>query len=72
MNFSVLLPEINSALMFAGAGRDYVGGGVGLTAGQDLGLAAASFSAVTRSWPPGPGQGPASAAMTCGRPALVG
>ncbi len=66
MNFSVLPPEINSALMFAGAGPGPMLAAASAWTGLagDLGSAAASFSAVTsqlatRSW-----QGPASAAMT--------
>lgn len=66
MNFSVLPPEINSALMFAGAGPGPMLAAASAWTGLagDLGSAAASFSAVTSQLATGSWQGPASAAMT--------
>ena len=66
MNFSLLPPEINSALMYGGAGSaPMLQASVaweGLAA--ELASAAASFGSVTSGLVSGSWQGPASAAMT--------
>ncbi len=66
MNFSVLPPEINSALMFSGAGSAPMLGAAAAwdTLASELGSAASSFSSVTSGLTDQAWQGPASAAMT--------
>ena len=66
MSFMVLPPEINSLLMFSGAGSgpllEAAAAWDGLA--SELGSAASSFSSVTSGLAGGAWQGPASQAMT--------
>jgi len=66
VNFSILPPEINSLLMFSGAGSgpmlDAAAAWEGLA--SELGSAASSFGSVTAGLAGQAWQGPASAAMT--------
>jgi PPE-repeat protein len=64
MNFSVLPPEINSALMFAGAGSGPMLAAATAWNGlaDELGSAAASFASLTSGLAGSAWQGPASAA----------
>jgi PPE-repeat protein len=65
MNFSVLPPEINSALIFAGAGSGPMLAAATAWNGlsDELGSAAASFTSLTSGLTASGWQGPASAAM---------
>jgi PPE-repeat protein len=65
MNFSVLPPEVNSALIFAGSGSGPMLAAATAWSGlaDELGSAAASFSSVTSGLAGSAWQGPASAAM---------
>lgn len=64
-NFSVLPPEVNSALMFAGPGSAPMLEAAGAWAGlaSELGSAASSFSSLTSDLASQAWQGPAAAAM---------
>ncbi|MBW0016724.1 MAG: PPE family protein, partial [Mycobacterium sp.] len=66
MNFSVLPPEINSALMFSGAGSGPMLAAAAAWNGlaAELDSAAQSFSSVTSGLTAAAWQGPASQAMT--------
>ena len=66
MNFSVLPPEITSALIFAGAGTEPMLAAAAAWEGlaDELSSAAAAFESVTAGLVGGAWQGPAAAAMT--------
>ncbi|WP_152310543.1 PPE domain-containing protein, partial [Mycobacterium tuberculosis] len=65
MNFSVLPPEINSALIFAGAGPEPMAAAATAWDGlaMELASAAASFGSVTSGLVGGAWQGASSSAM---------
>jgi PPE-repeat protein len=66
MNFLMLPPEINSALMYGGAGAGplFMAAAAWDGLAADLGASASSFDSVISSLAAGPWTGPASAAMT--------
>src|ERR1700675_2675230 len=65
MNFSVLPPDMNSTLIYSGAGSAPIPGAAAAWNGlaEELSAATASFSSTTSGLVNGPWQGPASQAM---------
>jgi PPE-repeat protein len=74
MDFLVFPPEINSALMYAGAGAGplFLAAAAWDGLAADLGASASSFDAVIANLAAGPWTGPAAAAMTAAAAPYVG